>query len=118
MKTIEINAVIDREKLSPLQWLVFALGFLVFFCDGLDTGIIGFIAFRRAGSDGNFEGRIADLRARGANIIIMPDEIIKVSSTKLRQNLKQHKNEGFIPENIYRYITEKGIYDASKRAWI
>lgn len=44
MKTIEINAVIDREKLSPLQWLVFALGFLVFFCDGLDTGIIGFIA--------------------------------------------------------------------------
>jgi len=44
MKTIEINTVIDREKLSPLQWLVFALGFLVFFCDGLDTGIIGFIA--------------------------------------------------------------------------
>lgn len=44
MKTIDLNTVIDREKPSPLQWLVFTLGFLVFFCDGLDTGIIGFIA--------------------------------------------------------------------------
>ena len=44
MKTIDANTIIDREKLSPLQWLVFILGFLVFFSDGLDTGIIGFIA--------------------------------------------------------------------------
>ncbi len=44
MQTIDINTIIDREKLSPLQWLVFLLGFLVFFCDGLDTGIIGFVA--------------------------------------------------------------------------
>lgn len=44
MQTIEVNSVIDRDKLSPLQWLVFFLGFLIFFCDGLDTGIIGFIA--------------------------------------------------------------------------
>lgn len=44
MKTIEVNDIINRDKLSPLQWMVFALGFLVFFCDGLDTGIIGFIA--------------------------------------------------------------------------
>ncbi len=28
----------------PLQWVVFILGFFVFFCDGLDTGIIGFVA--------------------------------------------------------------------------
>lgn len=44
MKTIDANTIIDRDKLSPLQWLVFILGFLVFFSDGLDTGIIGFIA--------------------------------------------------------------------------
>ncbi|WP_111858433.1 MFS transporter [Acinetobacter sp. CFCC 10889] len=44
MQTIDVNTVIDRDKLSPLQWLVFFLGFLVFFCDGLDTGIIGFVA--------------------------------------------------------------------------
>ena len=44
MQTVDINHVIDRDKLSPLQWLVFFLGFLVFFCDGLDTGIIGFVA--------------------------------------------------------------------------
>lgn len=44
MKKIAVNTIIDREKMSPLQWTVFFLGFLVFFCDGLDTGIIGFIA--------------------------------------------------------------------------
>lgn len=44
MKTIEVNTIINRDQLSPLQWLVFVLGFLVFFFDGLDTGIIGFIA--------------------------------------------------------------------------
>ena len=44
MQTVDINHVIDRDKLSPLQWLVFFLAFLVFFCDGLDTGIIGFVA--------------------------------------------------------------------------
>lgn len=44
MQKIAVNTVIDREKMSPLQWTVFFLGFLVFFCDGLDTGIIGFIA--------------------------------------------------------------------------
>lgn len=44
MKTIDANTIINREKLSPLQWVVFILGFFVFFCDGLDTGIIGFVA--------------------------------------------------------------------------
>ncbi|MDQ8953101.1 MFS transporter [Acinetobacter rudis] len=44
MKSIDINDVINRDKLSPLQWIVFILGFLVFFSDGLDTGIIGFVA--------------------------------------------------------------------------
>jgi len=44
MPTISPQDIIDREKLSPFQWMVFTFGFLVFFCDGLDTGIIGFIA--------------------------------------------------------------------------
>lgn len=44
MQIIQPQHIIDREKLSPLQWMVFAFAFLVFFCDGLDTGIIGFIA--------------------------------------------------------------------------
>lgn len=44
MKKVAVSTIIDREKMSPLQWTVFFLGFLVFFCDGLDTGIIGFIA--------------------------------------------------------------------------
>lgn len=43
MKTIDANTIINREKLSPLQWMVLSQAF-VFFCDGLDTGVIGFIA--------------------------------------------------------------------------
>lgn len=31
MKTVDVNTVINRDRLSPLQWLVFTLGFLVFF---------------------------------------------------------------------------------------
>lgn len=46
MKVIQPQHIIDQEKLSPFQWMVFAFGFLIFFCDGLDTGIIGFIAPR------------------------------------------------------------------------
>lgn len=44
MHSIQPQHIIDREKLSPFQWMVFIFGFLIFFCDGLDTGIIGFIA--------------------------------------------------------------------------
>lgn len=44
MQKIDPNQIIDRDKLSPLQWMIFIFGFLIFFCDGLDTGIIGFIA--------------------------------------------------------------------------
>lgn len=46
MKIIQPQHIIDREKLFPFQWMVFTFGFLIFFCDGLDTGIIGFIAPR------------------------------------------------------------------------
>ena len=48
MRTVDATEVINREKLSPLQWLVFVLGFLVFFCDVLDTGVIGFVANHQA----------------------------------------------------------------------
>ncbi len=44
MNIVNVNTVIDREKMSSLQKRVLILGFLLFFCDGLDTGIIGFVA--------------------------------------------------------------------------
>ena len=44
MQTIDPNEIINRKKLSTFQWMVFTFGFLIFFCDGLDTGIIGFVA--------------------------------------------------------------------------
>ncbi len=44
MKTIHVDDIINQNKLSRLQKQVLILSFLIFFCDGLDTGIIGFIA--------------------------------------------------------------------------
>lgn len=41
---VDVNAIIDRDKISSLQKIVLLFGFLLFFCEGLDTGIIGFIA--------------------------------------------------------------------------
>lgn len=41
---IDVNTIIDRDSMSSLQKLVLLFGFLLFFCDGLDTGIIGFVA--------------------------------------------------------------------------
>lgn len=41
---IDVNTIIDRDSMSSLQKLVLFFGFLLFFCDGLDTGIIGFVA--------------------------------------------------------------------------
>lgn len=44
MKTIHVDDIINQNRLSRLQKQVLILSFLIFFCDGLDTGIIGFIA--------------------------------------------------------------------------
>lgn len=41
---VDVNTIIDRDQMSSLQKLVLFFGFLLFFCDGLDTGIIGFVA--------------------------------------------------------------------------
>lgn len=41
---VDVNSIIDRDRISSLQKLVLIFGFLLFFCDGLDTGIIGFVA--------------------------------------------------------------------------
>ena len=39
MKTIDANTIINREKLSPYGGWFYPRLF-VFFCDGLDTGIV------------------------------------------------------------------------------
>jgi AAHS family 4-hydroxybenzoate transporter-like MFS transporter len=43
-KAIDIKAFIDERPISPYQWLLVALCFLVVTADGMDVAIMGFIA--------------------------------------------------------------------------
>ncbi len=66
----------------------------------------GFIAFRREGLS-DFDKSYERLSEHGANIIVIDDKITDVSSTELRNKL----NKNLLPENVYYYIFEKGIYN-------
>lgn len=65
-----------------------------------------FIVFDRDGID-SFEHHIERMRNYGTEIFVMNKEIIDVSSTELRQSL----NKELLPEKVYNYIKNKGIYD-------
>ena len=67
----------------------------------------GFIAFSRQSVRG-FEENLEKYRGLGADIIAIYDEIPDVSSSKFRQE----KLKEILPEKIYNYIKEKGIYNA------
>ena len=42
--SVDIKAFIDARKMSPYQWLVLGLCFLIVAMDGLDTAVMGFVA--------------------------------------------------------------------------
>jgi AAHS family 4-hydroxybenzoate transporter-like MFS transporter len=42
--SVDIKAFIDARKMSPYQWLVLGLCFLIVTMDGLDTAVMGFVA--------------------------------------------------------------------------
>ena len=64
------------------------------------------IAFKREGVSG-FEDAYKRLTAYGADIIIVDDKITDISSTKLRKKIEK----SLLPERVYNYIVEKGIYN-------
>ncbi len=41
---VDVQALINAHRLSPFQWLVFAMCFVIVLMDGFDTAAIGFIA--------------------------------------------------------------------------
>lgn len=65
-----------------------------------------FIAFRRNGNY-DFDSSLKRLRNYGADIIVLEKNITNVSSTMLRENI----DKKLLPQKIYDYIIEKGIYN-------
>ena len=70
---------------------------------------ISFIVFRRADTeDSLFYDKINQLIALGAEITVFEEDIECISSTEIRKDLKANKN--LLPEKIYEYIEQKGLY--------
>ncbi|MBQ8266844.1 MAG: nicotinate (nicotinamide) nucleotide adenylyltransferase [Clostridia bacterium] len=65
-----------------------------------------FIAFKRQGL-ADFYDAYCRLTGYGANIMIIDSNITNISSTKLRKKI----DKNLLPEKVYDYIIEKGIYD-------
>ena len=65
-----------------------------------------FIAFERESIEG-FNEELQKYKNMGADIVPVFVDIPDVSSTEFRNNL----NKSLVPQKIYDYITEKGIYN-------
>ncbi len=68
--------------------------------------LVSFIAFDRADISG-FKTSVDKMMGLGAKIYLMNQKITDVSSTDLRNNTIKD----LLPTCIYKYITDKGIYD-------
>ena len=71
--------------------------------------LVTFIVFNRSNNP-LFNEKVEQLKNIGAKIIVIDEEIVSVSSTDLRSNLKRE----LIPEKIYDYIIKKGLYNGRK----
>ena len=65
-----------------------------------------FIAFKRDGLS-DFDNSYKRLTDYGADITVISDRITNISSTKLRNKI----DKNLLPEKVYDYIIEKGIYN-------
>ena len=53
------------------------------------------------------------LEARGAQVLLVENEIISISSTQLRRLLAFHAADEFLPAGVGEYIRENGLYDTA-----
>ncbi len=69
-------------------------------------------AVRGDGTESRIESAARHLRDRyHACIDILPARYIDISSSEIRQRLKEHKSVRYmLPENVLKYIDEKGLY--------
>ncbi len=68
--------------------------------------MVGIIAFQRDGING-FDGAVNMLNTHGADITVIDDAVPAISSTMLRTKI----DKNLLPDNVYNYIIEKGIYN-------
>ncbi|MGN0494241.1 MAG: nicotinate (nicotinamide) nucleotide adenylyltransferase [Acutalibacteraceae bacterium] len=75
--------------------------------------MISFTVFRRTDTDNaEFDRKAAELSAMGMKITVMSETITAVSSTYIRNNIE--KSRELLPEKIYNYIKDGGIYGGGK----
>ena len=68
--------------------------------------LASFITFKRQGQS-DFTAAQNRLVKLGANITVINDSITNISSTQLRCKI----DENFLPQKVYEYIVQKGIYN-------
>lgn len=75
--------------------------------------MISFTVFRRTDTDNaEFDRKAEELSEMGMKITIMSEIITSVSSTYIRNNAE--KSRELLPEKIYDYIKDGGIYGGGK----
>lgn len=74
--------------------------------------LVTFIAFKRVETDAEkFNTKTAELINEGAKIIFMDENIISVSSSELRNNIKKREfNSELLPESVIEYIKINKVY--------
>ena len=111
-KSYTIDTIINLLKLYPEDKFFVVIGGDML--STLDTWynwqelikLTDFIAFKRIGLT-NFDASYDRLTGLGANIMVVDSNITNISSTQLRQKI----NKELLPQKIYDYIVQKGIYN-------
>ncbi len=111
-KSYTIDTIINLLKLYPEDKFFVVIGGDML--STLDTWynwqelikLTNFIAFKRIGL-ANFDASYERLTGLGANIMVVDSNITNISSTQLRQKI----NKELLPQKVYDYIVQKGIYN-------
>ena len=64
------------------------------------------------GEAARIEARRAEMEAAGVRVVLVKNDTINISSTQLRRLIAFHCAGEFLPDGVYEYIREKGLYDS------